>query len=376
MRQFGIDHYLLFALLLVLATPSAGQIQTMSGGTFGTATLAGSSKNWSNPGNVAASDNVYATFGNLSNTIGAYTNYLVVTNFGFSIPAGTTVTGIYVEIERSDPNFRTADYSIRIIKKGTISTLTDRSTGTNYPPSDSYQGFGSSSDLWAETWSPADINDPGFGVAVAAQRNNTGGTTAGRIDHIRITVAYNFNLPVRLLSFGAARSGHTVQVRWTTASESQMDHYEIQRSGDGRNFQVLGQVASLNDLFQADYAFTDSRPLSGTGLYRLKMVGLAGDISYSRIVAVPSPGNPGAAGDLQLFPNPFRAGSSSLQLNNPGGELLEVRFFTLAGQQLAPVTTTGSLVPTASLAGHTGLLIFQVIDPQGHLRGQGKLLVR
>lgn len=53
---------------------------------------------WSNPGNITASDNTYAT--NLTGCITSVSHYLKATNFGFSVPAGATITGITVEIER------------------------------------------------------------------------------------------------------------------------------------------------------------------------------------------------------------------------------------------------------------------------------------
>lgn len=133
-----------------------------SGTTFTNVTFTGSAASWTGAVNAISSNNSYASFGNLPNNSGPtirYTDYLQVTGFNFSIPPAVIVNGIVVEIERSDPNLRTSDYRIQIIKRGVIGT-TDRSASASYPVGDSYQAFRNSGDLWGETWTNADIIQP------------------------------------------------------------------------------------------------------------------------------------------------------------------------------------------------------------------------
>ena len=54
---------------------------------------------WTNPNNSKVSDNVYAIVTNANCGIPT-SHYLKATNFGFSIPAGATINGIVVEIEK------------------------------------------------------------------------------------------------------------------------------------------------------------------------------------------------------------------------------------------------------------------------------------
>ncbi|MEJ0104975.1 MAG: hypothetical protein WDO19_21565 [Bacteroidota bacterium] len=169
--------------------------------------------------------------------LGAYTDYLVVTDFLFALPPGASISGIVIDIERSDAFRRTSDYSIRIVKNGVIGA-TERSLGAGYRAGDSYQSYGSSGDLWGESWTDADINNSGFGVAIAAQRSVGGaGATAGKINDVQITVFYNFVVtPVRLVSFSACKKNKQTELTWVTADEVNMDHYEIERSSNGRDF--------------------------------------------------------------------------------------------------------------------------------------------
>lgn len=153
---------------------------------------------WSNPSNASSSNNSYATaffgFG-----AGGPSHYLKCTNFGFSIPAEATITGITVEIEKKDAtsdggtNEQARDNRVRLVKAGTIQS-TDKAAGsTNWPQNDAYSTYGGSADLWSGTWTPSDINNSGFGVAISAKWEafdpESANVTAS-IDHVRITINY------------------------------------------------------------------------------------------------------------------------------------------------------------------------------------------
>lgn len=343
----------------------------LSGGTFVNVPIAGSNKAWTSVGNVASSDNTYATFGNLTGGTGSFTDYLTATNFGFSIPSGASVDGIVVEVERSDPNFRTSDYSVKIIKGGAIST-TERSGGATYPAADSYQTYGNPADLWGETWTDVDINSSNFGVAVAARRNSAGGTTGGRIDHVRITVFYNFiTLPLKLLDFSLQKNANSVHLDWKTAEEVNMDHFEIERSQTARDFVSIGTIADRNQITETNYSFDDNYPLKDISFYRLKMVSNTGGINYSKILPVQFRGGR----NVGLYPVPWRQGMP-LNIINPNYERLTVQFFNEWGQLIGTNTTTTNQVAGKSLSGFEGWGFYKIYDEKYQLVGVGKILVQ
>jgi hypothetical protein len=52
--------------------------------------------------------------------------------------------------------------------------------------------YGSSTDLWGTTWTPADINAAGFGAALAVTEiSSRGANETAHVDHITITVHYD-----------------------------------------------------------------------------------------------------------------------------------------------------------------------------------------
>lgn len=146
---------------------------------------------WLNPTRITASDDSRATG---TGTIGTVTHYLKGTNFGFTIPSGATIDGIVVEWERSDSLARSAspclDNEIKIVKGGTIGATNKADLVTAWGTTDAYAVYGSSSDLWGETWTDTDINGSTFGSVLSCQSSVVGGTYLGQVDHCRITVYY------------------------------------------------------------------------------------------------------------------------------------------------------------------------------------------
>lgn len=147
---------------------------------------------WSNPTNVFASDDARATAA-LTVATGGHTNFLKATNFGFAVPSGATINGIVVRVEHSATGgigANTAgDVYVYIVKGGSIMTTVNKAIGVYWPTSDTVATYGSSTDLWGQTWTVADINASNFGFAQTASMGSSNDTTA-RIDAITITVYY------------------------------------------------------------------------------------------------------------------------------------------------------------------------------------------
>ncbi len=330
--------------------------------------LSGSSQLWTDTDNSLKSDDTYSYFGNISGGIGSYTQYLRVEKFSFNIPEGATIKGIKVDIERSDPNQLSSDYSIQIIKEGVI-TGTNKSTGLAYPITDGYQTYGGATDLWGETWNFKNINGANFGVAISSQRNGASGTTAGQIDDIQVTVYWGFvTLPLHLNSFTAIKNNNQVNVNWNTSAESDMDHYEVERSTDGSVFYALKNIQSRNTA-SASYSYTDENPVAGTSYYRLKMQENTGEKNYSKIVSINFP----KYTTIRLSPSPWARGTDLL-ISNPAKELLNIEFYDGAGQAIGKTSTTTTQVIMPETT-NKGVIYYKVSGKNNQLKGTGSLVV-
>lgn len=109
-------------------------------------------------------------------------------------------------------------------------------------------------------------------------------------------------LPVKLISFKVTTEGHTAQLNWSTASETNSDRFEVERSFDGKNWQKIGTVKALGkstDLH--NYYHEDPSPANLQNLYRLKMIDQDETYTYSRIRTIKFDSNDA---DLSIYPNP------------------------------------------------------------------------
>ena len=143
---------------------------------------------WSNPGNIVSSNNSYAT---RALTSGNDSDKLIASNFGFSIPAGSTINGILVEVEcKASAESSLQFENVILTPDGTWAGQVGddkNDIGVYLGTTDAYKSYGGAADSWGRTWTSTEINASGFGVILAllASANAT-----GSIDHVRVTVYY------------------------------------------------------------------------------------------------------------------------------------------------------------------------------------------
>ena len=276
---------------------------------------------------------------------GQYSDYLFVTGFGFSIPTGSSINGIKVTIERNDGSGKIKDNLIKILKSGSVAG-SDKSASAGWQSSDQIVTYGSASDLWGTTWSASDVNASNFGIAISVKRNNGAGTNVAYIDHIQITVDYSAPLPIELVDFNSQIiSNNTVSLNWTTATEINNDHFEIERSSSMSDFISIGEVKGAgNSVLEQQYSFKDNSPLTGMNYYRLKQIDFDGKFSYSPVIAVKTTST---IHEVQLFPNPC---SSAFTLI--GDDILnhDISIFNITGSVVKSISYyDGSTIDISTL---------------------------
>ena len=210
---------------------------------------------------------------------------------------------------------RELDYSVMLVKAGTIGG-TDLANTISWPNTDGYVSYGGATNTWGRTWTDADINATTFGAAISSRVQN--GTS--RVDHMRLTVYYYSSLPIELLDFRATPDEATVRLDWITATETNNDHFIVQRSRDGLTFEEVGRLpgagTSASTLF---YHSVDEHPLPGTSYYRLDQVDVDGTTTSSPLVPADR-----AASDLVVFPNPSADGAFTVYNINLAQDQLAV----------------------------------------------------
>jgi hypothetical protein len=191
LQKIGPIHVVLAVMAVALAlgwcNPAGAATQTLSPATC--TSVAGTGVNWTSPARAISSNGSYAT----ASVDGSTTDYLECVDYGFTIPAGATINGITVNVERKSSNTNNGgsqDAAMRIVQGGVIGT-TDLSSATIYTTADVVAAHGGAANLWGLTWTYADINAANFGAAFQATKASaTGGAHTISVDHIQITVTY------------------------------------------------------------------------------------------------------------------------------------------------------------------------------------------
>jgi len=257
-------------------------------------TAGGTDNSWSPLTNqVATSNNSYEQ---VTLSKGDNSQYLILDNFGLSVPGTHQIDGIEVTIERNSSGNRTSDYLIYLVDEtGIIRTsgTNQADLGTDWPTTDGSATYGSSSDLWGEAagfWTPAKLNDADFGVAIAVLYENSGpaGSRTASIDFVSISITSSSPpLPVELLEFKGEMYDDGILLEWVTAAEINNDHFKVEHSIDGINFEVIGIVeGNGNSVERHFYSQIHHFPSSGNNYFRLKQVDFDGQYNYSKVIAI------------------------------------------------------------------------------------------
>jgi hypothetical protein len=166
---------------------SVGDDVTMTpGSALNSVRDAGAGTGWTNSGNIFTNNGSYAT----NSIAGSGTSpNLDATGFGFTIPSDATIAGISARVERkAASSSRISDTDVFLLKAG-VAGGTDKAVTGTWGTSDTYRTYGGSTDLWGQTWTPADVNAANFGLRFKAQATS-GTAVVASMNHMEITVYY------------------------------------------------------------------------------------------------------------------------------------------------------------------------------------------
>ncbi len=115
-------------------------------------------------------------------------------------------------------------------------------------------------------------------------------------------------MPITLQSFTTTlNNNNLVNINWTTATQSNVSHFVVQRSIDGKNFNEAGLVFSNgNSTTAINYSLTDdiSSVKANLIFYRLCTVDLDGRLQYSDIRTVRISNTEASKISIITYPNP------------------------------------------------------------------------
>lgn len=118
---------------------------------------------------------------------------------------------------------------------------------------------------------------------------STGAAGTLRIDTLRVYghLLGVFNLPVEFLSFTGRARDSEIDLRWSTATEHDNDHFTIEKSYDITTWEDLAQVTGAgNSEMTSEYTLVDRFPRPGLNYYRLSQTDIDGTTVELKTIAV------------------------------------------------------------------------------------------
>ena len=158
-------------------------------------------------------------------------------------------------------------------------------------------------------------------------------------------------LPVELLSFSGDCNEGQVTLSWQTATEHNSDYYEVEKSRDGMNWQVLTTVEAAGNSTQLlNYGTTDAHAMEGNNYYRLTQVDIDGTSKTYDVINVSCSGT--SKGYFTAYPNPS-TGTFQVILNDKQ---------MVGTGQLRVKDTKGSELLNRTIEVKPGINMFSVTD--------------
>jgi hypothetical protein len=149
----------------------------------------------------------------------------------------------------------------------------------------------------------------------------TGWFEDGETEDYRVSVSTTI-LPVSLLSFDAkAINNARVKLNWSVNEETSIDGYEIERSQNGSDWDIVGFVPASNTSGVKNYELIDKFPYKGTSSYRLKIKETDSRSRYSEIklVKITDPSSL-----IVVSPNPATNNATIRFMNGVMGETVNI----------------------------------------------------
>ncbi len=138
-------------------------------------------------------------------------------------------------------------------------------------------------------------------------------------------------LPVELLSFIATPEEKGLILQWSTASELNNDFFTLEKSRNGKDFEVIAQVeGNGTSHVKIDYSFTDRNPYLGLSYYRLSQTDYDGTKEIFPVISTIYTSNK----NIEIYPNPVRDYISIKASGKSPNEEISLNIYNIQGNLL------------------------------------------
>lgn len=172
------------------------------------------------------------------------------------------------------------------------------------------------------------------------------------LEYAATVLSVEYTEPIRAFP---VKSG--IQVEWATATESNCDRFEVERSSNGINFAKISTIqATGNAATYHLYKTTDANPMNGLNYYRIKQVDADEKSSYSKVIAATH-----HAIEILVYPNPASE-SVCFETTMP---IERVAILNLVGHHIKTIESPRAGIPIADLP--QGVYYLQFLDSDNRI---------
>ena len=146
----------------------------------------------------------------------------------------------------------------------------------------------------------------------------------------------NYALPVELASFVSTVVRNNVELNWSTATETNNQMFEIERSISNSNeWSKVGEVQGNGTTTEVrNYKYNDRGVSTGHYTYRLKQIDFNGTANYHELSAEVIVGVPTAYAISQNYPNPFNP-TTKIDYELPYDGKVSILLYDISGREVA-----------------------------------------
>lgn len=140
-------------------------------------------------------------------------------------------------------------------------------------------------------------------------------------------------LPVTLEYFKGVQANNIHLLNWKVNCTSAKVVFEIERSADGQQFNVIGKITADKARCGQPFETADDKPLSGMNYYRIKIIDPDGKFYYSNIISFMNKTK--GFNIISLSPNPVIGNHAELKINTGEKTTITIGISDLSGRLIS-----------------------------------------